>query len=227
MIRESESAPRDIWDFQAYKAEDKEKLERSAEELRFNINRILPCYLEDPTANVLSDRRLKERLDTQWKEYRPAWNLDFDSSRRDKRHRSLTAFHRSLLDALIPQLCNPVNGPTSATAASSLTKLAFGEACRHLEDSIVSERAAASFVCGGSISAVASPVRLFWARKGDTTEAYRLVLPLNATAMKDSSHQALQQLVDDCEAASFGRGQQDVMDLEYRRAGKLDPSQFV
>lgn len=33
--------------------------------------------------------------------------------------------------------------------------------------------------------------------------------------------------MSDCEPASFGRGQEDVLDPEYRRAGKLDPSRFV
>lgn len=209
------------------KAEDKEKLENIVEEMRSNINRLLPGYLEDPTiTNVLSDRKLKEKLNARWNQYEPR-NWRFDPEPLKQRHNKSTAFHRSLLDVLMPQFCNPDSGPTPATTAPSLTKLAFGEVCRHLEDSIAGERAAAAFVCGGSVSTVASPVRLFWAKSENANEAHQLVLPLNATSTEESSLQTLHQLVADCDAASFGRGQQDVMDLEYRRAGKLDPCRFV
>ncbi|GES65795.1 oxidoreductase, 2OG-Fe(II) oxygenase family protein [Aspergillus terreus] len=34
-------------------------------------------------------------------------------------------------------------------------------------------------------------------------------------------------LLKDCTPASFGRGQEDIIDPEYRQAGKLDPSQFL
>jgi hypothetical protein len=33
-------------------------------------------------------------------------------------------------------------------------------------------------------------------------------------------------LVGDCQPATFGRGQQDILDESYRKAGKLDPTQF-
>lgn len=35
------------------------------------------------------------------------------------------------------------------------------------------------------------------------------------------------QLVADCDVASFEKGQQDVVDPEYREAGKLDPRNFA
>lgn len=96
---------------------------------------------------------------------------------------------------------------------------------RYLEESIDSERAAASFVCGGIASKVPS-VRVFWDTANDA-EARKLVLPLGSNSTEAASPERLQQLVTDCEPASFGRGQQDVMDPQYRKAGKLDPSRFT
>lgn len=40
------------------------------------------------------------------------------------------------------------------------------------------------------------------------------------------SHKAFQQLVEDCEPATFGQGDKEVFDEQYRKAGKLDASKF-
>lgn len=50
----------------------------------------------------------------------------------------------------------------------------------------------------------------------------RLKLPV-ATGLDE---EAFQQLLHDCRPATFGRGGEDVYDESYRRAGKLDASQF-
>lgn len=71
-----------------------------------------------------------------------------------------------------------------------------------------------------------SSVRLFW-ETADDAEKRKLVLPLESESTGDNGMERLHQLVSDCEPASFGRGQEDVMDPGYRRAGKLDPSRFV
>ncbi|KAL4970337.1 uncharacterized protein BDV14DRAFT_195032 [Aspergillus stella-maris] len=47
-----------------------------------------------------------------------------------------------------------------------------------------------------------------------------LVLPSEDTA-------ALKQLLKDCEPATFGKGQEDVHDPEYRNTGKMDPNKFA
>lgn len=86
-------------------------------------------------------------------------------------------------------------------------------------------RAAACFVCGGTVPAVSS-VRVCWDRTRGV-KTHKLVLPLQSESTKNSSLTRLRELVSDCEPASFGRGQQDVMDPAYRRAGKIDPSRFV
>ncbi|KAJ5810586.1 uncharacterized protein N7503_002804 [Penicillium pulvis] len=119
-------------------------------------------------------------------------------------------------------------------AKSSLSKDEFHKVCSQLEKTIVDEKNSSAFVCGGTIlikgeaaklknqtPKPSNPVTIFWEPK-DGLHAKKLVLPL-----KDSNDDCLRQLVTDCEPASFGRGQEDVMDPEYRKAGKLEPSQFV
>lgn len=51
------------------------------------------------------------------------------------------------------------------------------------------------------------------------------MLPLTGTTV--SSTDVLQQLVDTCFPATFGRGDQDVLDNSYRKAGKLDADKFL
>ncbi|KAI0036303.1 hypothetical protein K488DRAFT_82255 [Vararia minispora EC-137] len=45
--------------------------------------------------------------------------------------------------------------------------------------------------------------------------------------LAQASVEQLEQLADACAPATFGRGQQDVLDESYRRAGKMDSSQFT
>lgn len=119
-------------------------------------------------------------------------------------------------------------------AKSFLSKDEFHKVCSQLEKTIVDEKNSSAFVCGGTIPIKdeaaklksqipkpSNPVTIFWESK-DGSHAKKLVLPL-----KDSKDDSLRQLVADCEPASFGRGQEDVMDPEYRKAGKLEPSQFA
>lgn len=125
---------------------------------------------------------------------------------------------------------------------SSLSKTAFTAVCRQLEESIRSEKASASFACGGTIPVETIPVKgtveapevkpsgpinVFWKLK---SEARKLTLPLGSSFeddAEDGSDTRLRQLVADCEPAGFGRGQEDVMDPEYRKAGKLETHQFA
>ncbi|KAJ5634104.1 hypothetical protein N7528_001946 [Penicillium herquei] len=129
----------------------------------------------------------------------------------------------------------------------TLSKVAFDKVCRQLEKSILSEKASASFVCGGTIpiklettsnsgtdnaknTTVKSsdPVTIYWDAKPDEPEeAHKLVLPGNGSDDIASSASKLQQLVAACEPAGFGQGQKTVMDTEYRSAGKLEPRRFA
>lgn len=128
----------------------------------------------------------------------------------------------------------------SKSAVPSLTGLAFKKICKQLEAFVVGKKASATFVCGGLVPigtnvaansksskpiSVSPPVRICWRTDGDNI-ARELALPLDANANPQSASDDLRQLVAVCDPASFGRGQQDVIDPEYRKAGKLDPEHF-
>jgi hypothetical protein len=126
---------------------------------------------------------------------------------------------------------------------SSLSRATFKAVCSRLEKSITTEKASASFACGGIVPVEGSveeaqkivrvkpsgPINVFWARKGDPG-AQQPILPLGDSVPLDDSPNSLarlRQLVEDCEPAEFGRGQESVLDPKYRKAGKLAPHQFA
>lgn len=112
---------------------------------------------------------------------------------------------------------------------------AFFESCRQLKGFVEGEQAMASLACGGTIpiavpgtettSPTPAPVNIFWSTSDDSV-ANKLVLPANG-ATPESSMDVLQCLIFNCDPASFGRGNQDVMDPEYRKAVKLNSDQFA
>ncbi|KGO55244.1 Oxoglutarate/iron-dependent dioxygenase [Penicillium expansum] len=122
----------------------------------------------------------------------------------------------------------------------SLTSLAFKEVCHQLEAFVVGKKASASFVCGGLVPndtkstagstsaqtiSVSPPVRICWRTDGDNIPRV-LTLPLDLNADSKSAPDDLHKLVVDCDPASFGKGQKDVIDPQYRKAGKLEPHHF-
>lgn len=125
------------------------------------------------------------------------------------------------------------------TVISASTDLTTVEACRELKSLIDAQKSSTSFSCGGCIPIrgpeetdgsdsvprkFSEPVSIFWA-SGDDSQARKLVLPINDSKL-ESSKFTLQQLVEECLPATFGRGGKDMFDLEYRRAGKMDLSHF-
>ncbi|KAL4934495.1 uncharacterized protein BDV17DRAFT_249375 [Aspergillus undulatus] len=112
------------------------------------------------------------------------------------------------------------------STTSSLSQTAILENYRQLEKYIKSP-----FACGGTIAITdnqkhdgpkkqtSPPENIFWTKPGSTTT--KLVLP-----PKDGIS-VLQQLVKDCEPATLGRGQEEVLEKEDRKAGKLDPEDFA
>jgi hypothetical protein len=68
-----------------------------------------------------------------------------------------------------------------------------------------------------------TPVSIYWSPE-QNENAKRLSLPLDQS--DSTSANALEQLVRDCAPATFGRGDKDVLDPEYRSAGKLDTDSF-
>jgi hypothetical protein len=52
---------------------------------------------------------------------------------------------------------------------------------------------------------------------------YKVSFPLNGGR---ASQRAFQQLLKDCQPATFGRGKEEVLDTEYREAGKMDAADY-
>ncbi|KAE8138550.1 hypothetical protein BDV38DRAFT_281857 [Aspergillus pseudotamarii] len=111
-------------------------------------------------------------------------------------------------------------------------------ALEELMTTIAGERSAASFACGGTIpisktdtndGANATPtsplVKVYWSLQ-EEINARKVILPLDHTSA-DSSPAALKQLVSDCSPATFGRGNEDILDPSYRQAGKMEPANFT
>lgn len=63
------------------------------------------------------------------------------------------------------------------------------------------------------------PVTLRW--DSDDSAGCKVTLPC-----ADADRPNFEQLLKDCQPASFGRGGEDVMDESYRKAGKIDESAF-
>lgn len=102
-----------------------------------------------------------------------------------------------------------------------------------LQHLIEKECSKASFACGGSITISESPnasekgnarssapINLFWT-SANNENVRKLTLPGEFT------ESSVEQLAKNCALASFGRGEENVVDTDYRRAGKLDATQFA
>ena len=203
-------------------------MERAVEELQANINRLLPGYLEHPN-DVLSDKKIRHEFKARQE----------SRYRRRAPFRELSSFEDTLFNALEAQ-CFDLSAKSEPDEwnAPEPAQLALEKACHRLEMSIAGQRASASFACGGiipielasprksSLQNSSGPVQIFWVNQ-TSHEAHMLELPLKSDGNPASSVARLNQLVGDCQPASFGRGHQDVIDPSYRKAGKLDPSQFA
>jgi hypothetical protein len=81
------------------------------------------------------------------------------------------------------------------------------------------------FTIGGKLDAVDSHVTLRWdAKSGDDTGNKPAGDKVTFPVPKDSED--FQRLLKDCEPATFGLGQRDVLDETYRKAGKMDTTEF-
>ncbi|OJJ72730.1 hypothetical protein ASPBRDRAFT_54535 [Aspergillus brasiliensis CBS 101740] len=93
------------------------------------------------------------------------------------------------------------------------------------------KNSSSSFSCAGSIPVTTNttykyygrvptksqPVSIFWTSKDSVSQK-----------LDDSSGTgALQQLINDCAPATFGKNNEDVLDPTYRKAGKLGPAHFA
>ncbi|KAL4987017.1 hypothetical protein BDW68DRAFT_178189 [Aspergillus falconensis] len=203
-----------------------DKLAALTGELKQNLDRLIPGYLGISTEEILKHEKLKDRFQERWKNF-----AEYRDSGKDK-----NSIPPSLVDTLMENHYRERAGLSRSVSAHE--KAAFAESCRQLRGIIEGERTTASFSCGGSIPVIlgninvpdkgrssSSPVSIFWS-KGDDAIARKLVLPLDISV--PSAHpDTLRHLVADCDPASFGRGEQDVIDPEYRRAGKINADQFA
>ncbi|KAG2416014.1 hypothetical protein HFD88_007206 [Aspergillus terreus] len=211
-------------------------------ELEENINRLLPGYLDADT-NLFMNEGLMEALKNRWgtmyrrgiyrqgRSFGQSHSFDQTDSEQAKTHnKSEDGFVRHMKQMSIKlrsfRLAEPIEAAPK-DPMPSLRDTARKEFYRQFEEAIKDQESCSSFVCGGSIPIEKIPlsnVRIRWSTSHDSTDR-KLVLPLNENTV-DSNRDALDQLVKDCTPASFGRGQENVVDPEYRKAGKLDPPQF-
>jgi hypothetical protein len=198
-----------------------EKLKEMEKELRENLNRLIPEYVSNNTEDML--KRVKRRL------ARRVLGLEIGQmrSQRGSRSRRNIQVEKELAE-----------GTQSAEDACSDESDSSVPSLDELGQMIQAERAIASFSCGGTIpiavdtvdagrksNTASPPVNIFSGKKDDVA-AHKVVLPVDAS-IHGTGPFTLQRLVADCEPASFGKGAQDVIDLEYRKAGKLNTDQFA
>ncbi|KAK5138256.1 hypothetical protein LTR08_003317 [Meristemomyces frigidus] len=118
----------------------------------------------------------------------------------------------------------------SREGASSLAKMMTDKLLNELKASVAQCARAATFACGGSFpiqdQASQDPkhpsVRPIQIRYDNGEHGQLVTLPTNGI---DSP--AFQQLLRVCTPASFGRGGEEVMYEEYRKASKLGPEDFL
>ncbi|KAL4739206.1 hypothetical protein BDV11DRAFT_170239 [Aspergillus similis] len=145
------------------------------EELKQNLDQLVPGYLGSYNGEILKHEKLKDRIQKRWQDLSGYTNTGIDKN----------SIPPSLVQTLMENHYRERAGLSRSVSAHE--KAAFAESCRRLRGIIEGERATASFSCG------------------DT----------------------LRRLVADCDPASFGRGEEDVIDPEYRRAGKINTGQFA
>ncbi|KAE8369726.1 hypothetical protein BDV27DRAFT_172386 [Aspergillus caelatus] len=202
------------------------RFEEIKKELRENLNRLTPDYLDDET-DILEVEKLRKRLESRWHKVQVGSNIP-------KRENVSSA----LLDTLMEKHCHQRSKHTEASSTPALPEVQdrFLDSCLQLKTFIEGERTTASYACGGSIPIVqttgppdthprgSGPINIFWSIGNGS--ARHLSLPLRADA-EDANPEMLQHLIGSCGPASFGRGEETVIDLSYRKAGKLEPENFA
>ncbi|KAK4506478.1 hypothetical protein PRZ48_000210 [Zasmidium cellare] len=99
---------------------------------------------------------------------------------------------------------------------------------KDLKLSVKAHARMATFACGGSVSfktktaTVEDGIEPVDIRFGENGKGLVLTLPLNNASSKE-----LGALVKACQPATFGRGNEEVHDEDYRKAGKLDRTAFA
>lgn len=237
----------ELLDFTNFTGESAERIERAVTELKEKITRLLPGFLGESN-DILRDENLREAVnDANFSVRQECTNQSDTFSPVPRNSTNPTGFQQLLMDGIAAQQTRKLSQlavvDQSGNNTRKLASIALDKVCQELGKRIAGEKATASFTCGGSIPihdkessqdldakrdySRSSPVQVWWASKNGKMKE-RLKLPLNQSpsACPDSGVPRLHQLVADCDVASFGKGQKDVIDPEYRKAGKLDPQRF-
>lgn len=69
------------------------------------------------------------------------------------------------------------------------------------------------------------PVRIYWTSGAGENHPRMMSFP--TTEPRVATTEPLAQLLKDCEPATFGRGNQEVLDEDYRQASKMDVQRFA
>ncbi|KAF2171374.1 hypothetical protein M409DRAFT_18490 [Zasmidium cellare ATCC 36951] len=103
---------------------------------------------------------------------------------------------------------------------------------KELKSSVKAHARSATFACGGCVpfktkgvadqQDAGNAIDAIQIRFGENGRGVVLSLPQDSASMGE-----LNALVDECQPASFGRGNEEVHDEDYRKAGKLDRSAFA
>lgn len=217
-----------LLEFEGYKGKKEAKLRDAADKLGRNVNSLLPGYLNRPSGSgILEDEKVKVKL-------RDLLNRLGGEASLAKSDFGKEFFHgaqKSLLDTAVAGYSRQSSNGGAMSELAPLSQAAFESSCRQLGQFISGEKASATFACGGTVSIsdnlppgthhVSPPVRISWTPK-DAPRERRIVLPVDAGGVDK-----LSQLVSDCDVASFVRREKDTIDLNYRKARKLNPSRFL
>ena len=107
-----------------------------------------------------------------------------------------------------------------------------------LASAVDGHAATATFACGGSVPLLdlstgnfgpdpqnlVSPVTIRWDPRNTYTAQSKIDFPL--PDHDNVSHQMFKRLLHHCDPATFGVGGRDILDETYRKAAKLDASDF-
>lgn len=209
--------------------DQKKELAILTAELSENLNRLLSKGFEN---DVLDDGDINDRLGERLETLSNKGQLNVQVTGYVAPR--MSAYYSQIVDPIFTYFCQQLDGTLKKTnqVAHQSVLMTVRE---QLESKITGRQASASFVCGGAIVvqnghsptnvSVSPPVTLFWRLEQDNT-ALHLALPLRHNTNSESAFEALQHLVQDCAPASFGMGEKEVLDPQYRQAGKLEPQQF-
>ncbi|PYH85821.1 hypothetical protein BO82DRAFT_326637 [Aspergillus uvarum CBS 121591] len=215
------------------------QVEELKSELKRNLARLLPDEFTQDMDVATDHPDILARLE----KLRDPWSNVTQPPALDRRIKALLDGLLRSHEVRLPKARSEAENehPGLTEEEATVTRGYFIEACKRLRTAIEDENSSALFACGGSIPVVdrgqassgdkatittTSPVHVYWSTARSDSAARKLVLPLDELVPQSRSA-ALDDLVADCQPASFGRNGEEILDPSYRLAGKIDPSHFA